>query len=164
MVEEQENMKRLLTTVVAICMTASLAVADERKPTKPTETDKCPVCGMFVAKYPDFMAEILFKDGSYTVFDGVKDMARYYLNFAKYNPSKTVSDIESIYVTDYYRLEFINGLNAFYIVDSNVFGPMGRELIPFEKEEDAREFMADHAGKSIVPWKAITQDLVKGLD
>jgi copper chaperone NosL len=91
-------------------------------------------------------------------------MAKYYFNLAKYNPSKTLSDIDSIYVTDYYSLEFINGLTAFYIVDSNVFGPMGRELIPFEKEEDAKEFMVDHAGKTLVRWNAITQDMVKGLD
>ena len=31
-----------------------------RKPIKPSEKDKCPVCGMFAAKYPDFLAEIVF--------------------------------------------------------------------------------------------------------
>lgn len=157
-------MKFLWTMVLAFSLAASPAFAGERKPFKPTPSDKCPVCGMFVAKYPDWRAEILFKDGSYAVFDGVKDMAKYYFNLAKYNPSKAVSDIDSIYVTDYYRLDFIDGLKAFYVLDSNVFGPMGREIIPFEKEEDAKEFMLDHAGKSLLRWNTVTLEMVKGLD
>jgi len=30
---------------------------------------------------------------------------------------------------------------------SDVYGPMGRELIPFEKMKDAEEFMTDHKVK-----------------
>ena len=157
-------MKHLWTEILVICLIPAFAGAGEKKPFKPHEKDKCPVCGMFVAKYPDFMAEILFKDGSYAVFDGVKDMARYYLDMAKYNPSKTQADIDSIYVTDYYQLDFMNGFDAFYVLDSNVFGPMGKELIPFAKEDEAREFMADHAGKSLLRWNGITLDLLKGLE
>src|SRR5512136_2018218 len=59
------------------------AYSGDRKPTKPTPKDKCPVCGMFVAKYPDFLAQILFKDGSYAIFDGTKDMFKYYYNLIK---------------------------------------------------------------------------------
>jgi len=157
-------MKYLFTAVLAICLMTSPAMAGEKKPTRPTPEDKCPVCGMFVAKYPDFLAEIIFKDGSYAVFDGAKDMAKYYFNLAKYNPSKKVSDIDSIYVTDYYQLEFVDGMSAFYVVGSDVFGPMGKELIPFAKEEDAKEFLDDHVGESLLAWKAVTQDMLKSLD
>ena len=65
--------------------------------------DKCPVCGMFVKKYPDWVSQIVFKDGSYAVFDGAKDLFKYYHGLKKYNPSHAPSDIDSIYVTDYYR-------------------------------------------------------------
>jgi len=44
-----------------------------------------------------------------------------------------VEDIDSIYVTDYYNLTLIDGYQAFYVVGSNVYGPMGKELIPLEK-------------------------------
>ena len=119
---------------------------------------------MFVAKYPDFAAEIVFKDGFYAVFDGVKDMFKYYFNLKKYNPSKSESDIDSIYVTEYYKLVLIDGLKAYYVIGSDIYGPMGRELIPFEKEKDAKEFMKDHKGESIVTFKEITYEVVKGLD
>jgi len=157
-------MRRLGFSFLILFLTISLALANEKKPVKVQPKDKCPVCGMFVAKYPDFVAEIIFKDGTYAVFDGVKDMFKYYLNFKKYNPLKTCSDIDTIYVTEYYNLEFINGFNAYYVIGSDVYGPMGKELIPFEKEKDAKEFLKDHTGKSILKFKDVTYDTVKSLD
>jgi nitrous oxide reductase accessory protein NosL len=141
-----------------------LAHAGDRKPIKPAPKDKCPVCGMFVARYPDWVAQIIFKDGSYAVFDGAKDMFKYYLNLNKYNRSKKPQDIDSIYVTDYYSLTMIDGLKAYYVAGSNIYGPMGHELIPFEKEEDAKEFMADHAGKSLFKFKDVNDRILKDLD
>ena len=84
-------------------------------------TEKCPVCGMFVAKYPDWVAAIAFSDGLTVFFDGVKDMLKYYFNMGKYAPGKTTADIQAIHVTDYYRLEPINGRQAFYVVGSDVY-------------------------------------------
>ncbi|NIU56508.1 MAG: nitrous oxide reductase accessory protein NosL, partial [Phycisphaerae bacterium] len=123
----------------AVFLTTSMAPAGERPAVKPTPTDKCPVCGMFVAKYPDFAAQIIFKDGSYAFFDGAKDMFKYYFDLTKYNRSKTVADIDSIYVTDYYDLKWIDAYKAFYVQGSDVYGPMGREIIPFEKKEGAEQ-------------------------
>jgi copper chaperone NosL len=138
--------------------------AEQRKPVKPLPKDKCPVCGMFVAKYPDFVSEIIFKDGSYAVFDGVKDMLKYYFAIEKYNPKKKRSDIDVIYVTDYYDLKLIDGLKTFYVIGSDVYGPMGRELIPFSSRSDAEEFRKDHKGKAVLEFNGITHDAVKGLD
>jgi nitrous oxide reductase accessory protein NosL len=35
-------------------------------------------------------------------------------------------------------------VSAYYVLGSDIYGPMGRELIPFEKEADAKEFIKDH--------------------
>ena len=153
----------LIIFAISLALISS-AESGDRKPIKPSPKDKCPVCGMFVAKYPDFLAEILFKDGSYAIFDGTKDLFKYYFNLKKYSPSKNLSDIDSIYVTDYYSLGMVDGLNAFYVSGSNVFGPMGKELIAFEKEADAKEFLKDHKGKALLKFNEITGDLIKGLD
>jgi nitrous oxide reductase accessory protein NosL len=130
----------------------------------PGPKDRCPVCGMFVAKYPDFIAVIAFTDGSRDYFDGVKDMMKYYFNLKKYNPAKKVEDIAIIYVTDYYAMKLIDGSNAFYVTGSDVFGPMGNELIPFETMEKAKDFSEDHHGRAIFAFSEITLDAVKGLD
>ena len=152
-----------LTLTLTLSLVLS-AVAAQVNPVKPLPKDKCPVCGMFVAKYPDFIAEFIFSDGSYAVFDGAKDMFKDYLNLKKYHPSKAASDIQTIFVTDYYTLTLINGHEAFYVLGSDVYGPMGRELIPFEKEADAKEFMKDHKGKAILRFKDITLEIIKPLD
>ena len=155
-------MKRFITFLIAFFFSVSLAAAIA--PIKPAKRDKCPVCGMFVYKYPDFIAKIIFKDDSYAVFDGAKDMFKYYFNLKKYNPNKRVSDIGSVYVTDYYSLAPVDGFKAYYVLGSDIYGPMGRELIPFEKEADAKEFLKDHGGKSIHRFKDITYEIIKSLD
>jgi nitrous oxide reductase accessory protein NosL len=157
-------MKKSITGLLIIILFASVAFAGEKKPVKLSPKDKCPVCGMFVTKYPDWVAEIVFRDGSYAFFDGAKDMFKYYFNMAKYNPSKNQSDIDSIYATDYYNLTLIDGYKAYYVVGSDVYGPMGKEPIPFEKEEDAKEFMKDHKGKKILRFKDITPEVLHTLD
>lgn len=148
----------------SLTLTLLNAEGGERKPVKPSPKDRCPVCGMFVAKYPDFVAGIVFGDGSYVVFDGAKDMFKYYFDMKKYGPSRKEGDIDSFFVTDYYSLNFVDGGRAFYVIGSDVYGPMGRELIPFEKEADAREFMKDHKGKELLRFRDITKAVVKELD
>ena len=151
-----------MLAIICLVVLAASPAAAERKPVTPAKNDKCPVCGMFVAIYPDIVAEIIFKDGTYAVFDGCKDMFRYYLNMKKYNPSKNINDIDSIYVHEYYDLKIIEGRKAYYVVGSNVHGPMGRELVPFRSEEDASAFKYDHKGK-ILRFGDVTEEVVKAI-
>lgn len=158
------KMKRLITLIIIMILAFPMASVGQRQAVRPTMKDKCPVCGMFVAKYPDFVAEILFKNGSYAVFDGAKDMFKYYFDIKKFNQTQTQKDVEAVYVTDYYNLNLIDGLRAYYVVGSNIYGPMGKELISFGKESDAREFMKDHQGKFILRFKDVKYETVKALD
>jgi len=149
-----------------VLMLTAMSPADggDQKPVTPTGKDKCPVCGMFVAKYPDFLAEIIFKDGTYAIFDGTKDLFKYYLDLKQYNPSRRMEDIGAVYVTDYYNLTLIDGYAAYYVSGSDIFGPMGRELIPHEKETDAMGFMKDHNGTAVLKFREITPEIIRKLD
>lgn len=148
---------------IYIVCPASLSAA-EKKPLVPSSKDKCPVCGMFVAKYPDWIAQIIFNDGTVFFFDGAKDMFKFYFNLQRYSPKRKVGDMGALYVTDYYSLLPIDGFSAFYVVGSDVYGPMGRELIPFGKSQEATEFKRDHNGREILKFQDITLAVVKGLD
>ena len=77
-----------LSLVFIILTWSSLRRARRASPPRSPQADKCPVCGMFVAKYPDFVDQIVFKDGTHAFFDGVKDMMKYYFDLPKYNPSE----------------------------------------------------------------------------
>ncbi len=154
-------MKHLGIGFLIIFLVASLAFAGDGKPVKPSSKDKCQVCGMFVAKYPNWIAEIIFKDGSYAFFDGAKDMFTYYHNITTYNPSKKTSDILAIYVTEYYSTKLVPAEKVFFIKGSDVYGPMGEELIPVEDEGNAKEFMKDHHGKKILKFSELTKEELK---
>jgi nitrous oxide reductase accessory protein NosL len=150
---------------LTIALLAPLAEgAAEKKFIKPGERDKCPVCGMFVAKYPDWTAEIVFADGSYAAFDGPKDLFKHYFDLKKSAASQKRVDEAAIFVMDYYRVQPIDGRAAWYVAGSDIYGPMGRELIPFEREADAREFMKDHGGTQILRFTGITPEVMKGLE
>jgi copper chaperone NosL len=153
--------------LLAVCFLffpIALAVGGNPPKVTPSAQDKCPVCGMFVAKYPDFMAAIEFRDGSRSFFDGAKDMFKYYFNVEKYNANNKQSDIKDIFVTDYYSMAYIDARTAFYIIGSDVYGPMGRELIPFQNKKDAEVFMKDHSGKRLLSFEDVNLALVQDLD
>jgi len=66
-------------------------------------------------------------------------------------------------VRDYYALKQIDAKSAWFVLGSDVYGPMGHELIPFAREAEAKEFMRDHKGKRIVRFNEVSATLVKGL-
>ncbi|MCP3874472.1 MAG: nitrous oxide reductase accessory protein NosL [Desulfobacteraceae bacterium] len=129
-----------------------------------TKKDRCVVCGMFVHPYQKWITQIQFKDGSYRSFDGMKCMCRFVNNPGKYESSKKKQDIQLILVRDYYTLKFIRHDKAFYVVGSDVLGPMGHELIPFDSKRNADIFSADHNGLKILQFNQINAELLDKLD
>ncbi len=127
-----------------------------------TKDEKCPVCGMFVYKYPRWAAKIVY-DGKHYVFDGVKDLAKYIKESKKYGGKGNLK-AKKVIVADYYTQFAIDGRKAFYVVGSDVLGPMGHELIPFEKMSDAEVFKKDHKGTDIIEFDQISTSLLCKLD
>ncbi|MEJ2690922.1 MAG: nitrous oxide reductase accessory protein NosL [Deltaproteobacteria bacterium] len=95
-----------------------------------TEKSRCAVCGMFVAKHPNWISRIEQEGQPTLFFDGVKDLMVYYFNPEKYGGQKVSADAK-ILVKDYYTLDWIDGRKAYFVGGSDVYGPMGNELIPF---------------------------------
>lgn len=158
------NTQLMLVAVVVLTLTTTgRAWASEQFPA-PDHASKCPVCGMLVHRYPDFLASVTFRDGQSVFFDGVKDLFKYYFNLAHYAPDRQTDHIETIRVTEYYDMVYIDGRKAFFVVGSDVFGPMGHELIPFRSEADARMFMDDHKGQRVLTFSQVTPATVKALD
>ncbi len=133
------------------------------------EDEKCPVCGMFVYKYPRWITQIFYKDGDYQrhlSFDGVKDMMKFYFNnkkWVKYNFTKR-KNITKMLVTDYYKQKAINATKAYFVVGSNIYGPMGNEFVPFESFDDAKNFKIDHKGIKILKFSDIKEKMPYNLD
>ncbi len=122
---------------------------------------KCPVCGMFIAKYPKWVGVIVVADKKY-YFDGAKDMMKFYIFDGDFPYDR--SKIDLVKVTDFYTLEGIPAKEAFYVIGSDVYGPMGNELIPFKTRKAAENFLSDHGGSEIVRFDKITPKMVMALD
>ena len=149
---------------VLLAVAALAAAAGPLPPLSPSVRDKCPVCGMFVAKYPDWVAQVRFKDQQTVFFDGAKDFFKYYFKIKSYHPRRSAADVGAIYVTDYYTVRFIDAAAAFFVAGSDVYGPMGRELIGFSSAETAAEFMRDHRGREILRFETVSLELLRSLD
>ncbi len=70
----------------------------------------------------------------------------------------------AIRVTDFYNLQPVDARKAFYVIGSDVLGPMGHELVPLASREDAADFLKDHKGRRILSFDQVTGDLPSRLD
>jgi nitrous oxide reductase accessory protein NosL len=119
---------------------------------------------MFVAKYPEWIAGVTFRDGSRAVFDGAKDLLKFWLEPARFLPSRRAEDVSAMFVTDYYTLAPVAARDAFFVAGSDVLGPMGKELVSFASADAAEEFRRDHHGARLLRFEQVTEELIRSLD
>ena len=148
----------LVAAVGALLTLAPWLAAGE--PPVPGLTDRCAVCGMHVAKYPSWVAAVVFSDGTREFFDGPKDLFRYVLDPARYAHGRDMSEITDVFVTDYYTTKMIDGTTAHYITGSDVVGPMGAELVPVSSHDNASTFMKDHRGVEVLTFDQISVEKI----
>ncbi len=121
------------------------------------KSSRCPVCGMFTHKYPKWVATLQTKQHNY-YFDGVKDMMKFYFDPKRYHHDR--EKITNILVSDYYSLQAINAQKAYFVIGSNIYGPMGEELIPFADKSQAEQFLEEHHGKAIYTFDKIEERML----
>ena len=156
--------RTLAPFVCALLLGTASVAEDSLDLPKPGPKDTCPVCGMFVVKYPEWIATVVYTDGHAHHFDGAKDLFKYLLDLARWAPGHRAEDIRAIGVTEYYGLDLIPAREAWYVIGSDVLGPMGHELIPLHTQADAEEFLRDHKGERILRFDDVTLDLLERLD
>ncbi len=152
-------MRKLLA--LSICLLfwlASLAPAADLK--LPGKADRCPVCGMFVVPYPDWTSTIQFQGGAQLFFDGAKDLFRYYFSLPNKQDPRTREQISGIYLTDYYSTRLLPVEQLYLVLGSDVYGPMGHELVPVAGETAAQSFLKDHRGTKILRFEQLTPQLL----
>lgn len=124
---------------------------------EPTEKDVCTVCGMYPASYPKHNCQIWTMDDSTLHFCSTQCMVNYNADPSKYvkEPAKTKMAWVTLFSDGMYESAF----GTYYVVGSQVNGPMGREAIPFKLKKNAEEFVMANGGK-IVSFPQLTPELV----
>lgn len=153
-------LRPLACLLLAVCS----VVAAGQAPPKPGPMDLCPVCGMLVSKYPNWVATIIWKDGNTHHFDGAKDLLKYLLALPVYAPGRSLAEITGAFVTDYYDLKRVDAHQAWYVIGSDVLGPMGHELVPLASRADAETFLKDHGGRRILRFQQLTTRILDAVD
>lgn len=157
-----KKVRILLLLLLFLTGPANTLLAVDSLP-QPTKTDRCPVCGMFVLPYPNWIATMEFRDGSHVFFDGPKDMFRYYLNLGSTHAPQKPEDLAGIFVTDYYSTQPIPAREAFFVMGSDILGPMGNELVPHASRGHAETFSKDHGGGQVLTFDEVSQQLLNQL-
>ena len=124
---------------------------------------------MFVYKFPRWVAQIVLIDNNkekHLSFDGVADMMKFYFHPNKWGDYGVhdTQEMIKLTVTDYYSQKSIDAIKAFYVIGSDIYGPMGNELIPFEYEDEAKTFSMDHKGRKVVKFEDITPNEIYELN
>lgn len=154
----------------ALVFGARRVVAQPKSPSgsaqipQPEKMDLCPVCGMLVSKYPNWVAVVVYRDGHAHFFDGAKDLFKYLPAPEKFVAGHRREDIAAIWVTEYYGLKRIDASKAYFVIGSDVLGPMGHELVPLESEADANDFLREHKGKRVLGFDQVTPEVIRSLD
>lgn len=154
----------LVTLGVLTLLSGGASAAAPDKLPKPGDRDLCPVCGMLVAKYPNWIAIVVYRDGHAHFFDGAKDLFKYLGNLSRYAPGHQAADIAGTWVTEFYGLTRVDARQALYVIGSDTLGPMGHEFVPLANRADAEDFLKDHKGKRIVSFAQATPELATQLD
>ncbi len=121
-----------------------------------TKEQKCPVCGMFLYKYPHWVSMIEYNDAKKYYFDGMKDLMKFYFEHPK--------EVKQVLTQAYYTQQTTNALDAYFVIGSDVYGPMGNELIPLSNKDAAKKFLIEHRGSKIIRFNEITPEVVESLD
>jgi copper chaperone NosL len=150
-------------SVVAICFCLSaFAKADEQGGIQIGKDDRCPVCAMKVALYPKFACAMELADGRKFSFCAAGCMIRAWLHPEIYLGAEK-SDIQYVWVQDYFTGKKIDGSKAFWVAGSDVIGPMGPAFVPLESGSDVEAFKRRHGGKSVFHLTDITDEKWKEI-
>ena len=107
--------------------------------------DICPVCDMYPARYPKNKCQLQTMDGEVIHFCSTQCLFEYLKNPGKYG--KPALKSKFVWVVDYDNGQWIYANAAYFVIGTEVAGPMGKEAYPFVNKKIAQNFAAAHSGK-----------------
>lgn len=130
---------------------------------------RCPVCGMFPARAPEWAAQVIFAQGEAHFFDSPLSLFMYLQDVERYSPGRSAGQIAAHYVTDASappagtRAPWIDALSAYYVHGSSAKGPMRAGNLPAFATREAAQAFAERRGGVVLAFGAIDAALVAQL-
>ncbi|MFN2339217.1 MAG: nitrous oxide reductase accessory protein NosL [Gammaproteobacteria bacterium] len=125
---------------------------------------RCPVCGMYPARYPRWAAQLIFKDGKAVFFDSPLELFRFLLDMGHYHDAHGPDDVARAYVSDAGDGRWVSIVEAHFVEGSGLLGPMRNPDLPaFAELEAAETFVAERGGR-LIRMEQVTLDLLHALE
>lgn len=112
------------------------------------EQARCPVCGMFPARHPEWAAQVVFDNGDTQFLDSPLSLFLYLGRVARYTPGRSAAQIAAIHVRDLLSGEWLALEQAVFVQGSSARGPMRSGNLPaFASAAAAQRFIAQRGGE-----------------
>jgi copper chaperone NosL len=140
----------------------------EARPVPPDA--RCPVCGMYPARFPRWAAQIIFADGATHFFDSPVDLFMFLaeparfdsarfdsarfdsarFDSARFDSARSGADPAALHVADFDSGRWLDARRAVFVLGSSVRGPMrGPDLPAFADATAAEAFAAANGGRTL---------------
>lgn len=123
---------------------------------------RCPVCGMYPSRFPDWAGQVIFKDGAAQFFDSPVNLQIFLRNVSRYSPYQA-SDVAVSFVNDIASSQWIPAGDAFYVHGSSALGPMREGNLPTFADRAVAERFAAERGGEVLTIDEITDDILGAL-
>lgn len=165
-------MNRLLSALLAAPLLASgllvamptVAAAADLSPQYVQRSARCPVCGMYPYRTPNWTGQIVFNDQTATSFDSPVDMFRFLNNMLLFDKQHKPADIGAIYVADYGTKAWADARKAFFVHGSTARGPMNDPNLPAFATREAADAFAKANGGKVLAFREVTREIIKSLN
>ncbi len=127
---------------------------------------RCPVCGMFPGRSPQWAAQVIYDNGDAQFFDSPLSLFMYLQDVARYSPGRSAGSIVAHYVTDASeagQARWIDALGAYYVHGSSARGPMRAGNLPAFASRQAAQAFAAQRGGQVLAFGAIDAALIAEL-
>lgn len=116
---------------------------------------RCPVCGMYPARFGQWAAQLIFRDGGAHFFDSPVDLFMFLAEPGRFDArypagaaDGIMQQVAALYVSDHGGRGWIDARSATFVAGSRVRGPMrGPDLPAFADAAAAAAFVAREGGK-----------------
>lgn len=124
---------------------------------------RCPVCGMYPARYPRWAAQIVFRDGATHFFDSPVDLFGFMNGVGRHSSPYTMKEAAAQFVTDFETGAWIGAGTAFYVNGSSILGPMRDADLPAFGDRASAETFARERGGKVLTYTEVTPDVIRPL-
>lgn len=123
--------------------------------TQSTDNQRCAQCGMPTEEFQAWRGKII----TATAAKHFCSPRCLFIN----SQAHSLASTDSVFVTDYYGQTLIDGRTAYYVIGSDVIGPMGHDLIPLASQQAADDFMKEHKGQQVVTFREVSAETIQQL-